>query len=69
MKKLVSKWDMYGMPNTSEVTSIFVDNQKFVLSIRITLLIIWKYKMLPQGSHTNHKQLQSRYLNYQLLDI
>ena len=22
---------MYGMPNTSEVTSIFVDNQKFVV--------------------------------------
>ena len=24
----------YGTPNTSEVTSIFVDNQKFVLTIR-----------------------------------
>ena len=36
---------LYGTPNTSEVTSIFVDNQKFVvdnhkfvLSIRITKL-------------------------------
>ena len=25
---------MYGTPNTSEVTSSFVDNQKFVLTIR-----------------------------------
>ena len=24
----------YGTPNTSEVTGIFVDNQKFVLTIR-----------------------------------
>ena len=38
----------YGTPNTSEVTSSFVDNQKFVLSIRITLLIILMYKMHSQ---------------------
>ena len=29
-----------GLANTSEVTSIFVDNQKFVLSIRITKVTI-----------------------------
>ena len=40
--------DLYGTPNTSEVTSSFVDNQKFVLSIRITLLIILRYKMHSQ---------------------
>ena len=39
---------LYGTPNKSEVTSISVDNQKFLLSIRITLLIKWKYKMLSQ---------------------
>ena len=32
--------EAYGTPNTSEVTSIFVDNQKFVLSIRITKVTI-----------------------------
>ena len=42
--------DLYGMPNTSEVTSSFVDNQKFVLLIRITLLIMLKYKMFSQIS-------------------
>ena len=40
----------YGTPNTSEVTSIFVDNQKFVLSIRITevtiTIIIDMYKSI-----------------------
>ena len=39
----------YGTPNTSEVTSIFTDNKKFVLSIKITLLIIWNYKMLSSN--------------------
>ena len=33
-------WLDYGTPNTSEVTNIFVDNQKFVLSIRITKVTI-----------------------------
>ena len=45
---LESYLDIYGTPNTSEVTSSFVDNQKSVLSIRITLLIILRYKMHSQ---------------------
>ena len=31
---LLNRLPVYGTPNTSEVTSTFVDNQKFVLTIR-----------------------------------
>ena len=38
--KLSFHISLYGMPNTSEVTSIFVDNQKFVVDNQKFVLTI-----------------------------